>query len=74
MKTTSHPNLTRYGLFVLGVVLLGVFLAAAAFGNAALAVIAGCFCVVAVATAMGLVGAVAGDQHHRNQHPPGAVS
>lgn len=55
MKVSSVHS-ARSALVVLAVLSLAAFVAAAIFGYGALAIIAGCTCVVAMASAMGLVG------------------
>ncbi|AYJ51087.1 hypothetical protein [Rhodococcus sp. P1Y] len=64
MKASSG-NSARSALGVLGVLALAAFVVAAIFGYGTLAVIAGCICVVAVASAMGLVG---GTHDRRTPH------
>lgn len=62
----SSSSSARSALVVLGVLALVTFVAAAIFGYGTLAVVAGCICVVAVASAMGLVG---GAHDHHTPHP-----
>lgn len=68
MKLNTFAGWAGYGLFVLAVAALGMFLVAAGYGHGTLAVLAGCVCVVATASAMALVGTVVKHDHklHRN--------
>lgn len=56
MKLSTHAGWAGYALRALAVVALGMFLLAAVIGQGTIAVLAGCICVVATASAMGLLG------------------
>lgn len=52
----AHPGAARYAMITVGVLALVLFALSAFNGLGTVAVIAGCVCVVAMASAMGLVG------------------
>nr|WP_115967439.1 hypothetical protein [Rhodococcus sp. (in: high G+C Gram-positive bacteria)] len=70
MKLNTFAGWAGYGLFVLAIASLGMFLVAAGYGYGTLAVIAGCVCVVAIASAMGLVGGVVKHDHKLHRQTP----
>lgn len=70
MKLNTFAGWAGYGLFVLAVAALGMFLVAAGYGHGTLAVIAGSVCVVAIAAAMGLVGGVIKHDHKLHRDTP----
>ncbi|WP_072804319.1 hypothetical protein [Rhodococcoides yunnanense] len=70
MKLNTFTGWAAYGLFVVAVASLGMFLVAAGYGHGALAILAGCVCVVAIATAMGLVGGVVKHDHRIHRDTP----
>jgi hypothetical protein len=70
MKLNTFAGWAGYGLTVLAVASLGIFLVAAGYGYGTLAVIAGSVCVVAIASAMGLVGGVIKHDHKIHRRTP----
>lgn len=70
MKLNTFAGWVGYGLALLAVTTMGLFLVAVGSGYDALAVLAGSVCVVAVAGAMGLVGGVVKHDHRLHRNTP----